>query len=60
MVLDHLLPSVELNSFFEWTVQVLSSLVAFYNILLEEHQVAFEMLEVGICSLVSKLTTVIQ
>jgi hypothetical protein len=51
MVLDHLLPSVQPQSF-EWTrASFEQSLAEFYAILLEEHlQVALEMLEVGICS----------
>jgi hypothetical protein len=51
MVLDHLLASVQPQSFSEWTCTSLEqSLEEFYTILLEEHlQVALEMLEVGIC-----------
>jgi hypothetical protein len=53
MMLDHLLPSRQLQSL-EWTcISFEQSLVQFYNILLEEHlQVALEMLEVGICCLI--------
>jgi hypothetical protein len=52
MVLDHLLPSLQLLSLLECTVTSFEqSLVKFYTILLEEHlQVALEMLEVEICS----------
>jgi hypothetical protein len=51
MVLDHPLPTVQQQSL-EWTHTSFEQSVAeFYTILLEEHlQVAFEMLEVGICS----------
>jgi hypothetical protein len=51
MVLDLLLPSIELQSFLEWTrTSFEQSLAEFYTIHLEEHlQVALEMLEVGIC-----------
>jgi hypothetical protein len=53
MVLDYILPSVQLQSFLEWTHRSFEeSLVEFYTILREEHvQVALEMLEMGICSL---------
>jgi hypothetical protein len=52
MVLDHLVSSLQLQSFLEWTgTSFEQSLAEFYTILLEEHlQVAVEMLEVGICS----------
>jgi hypothetical protein len=51
MVLDHLLPSVQSQSFLEWTSTSFEQSVAeFYTILLEEHfQIALEMLEMGIC-----------
>jgi hypothetical protein len=49
MVLDHLLPSIQPQSFLEWTRTSTTSeqsLAECYAILLEEHiQVAFEMLE---------------
>jgi hypothetical protein len=49
MVLDHLLPSIQLQAFLEWTRTSFEQSVAeFYTILLEEHlEVALEMLEVG-------------
>jgi hypothetical protein len=51
MVLDFLLPSVQLQSFLEWTLTSFEQSVAeFYTILLEHLQVALEMLEMGICS----------
>jgi hypothetical protein len=52
MVLDHLLPSVQQQSFLEWTcASCEQSLAEFYTILFEKHlQIALEMLEVGICS----------
>jgi hypothetical protein len=52
MVLDHFLPSVQPQSFLEWTrTSFEQSVVEFYTILLEKHlQVTLEMLEVGICS----------
>jgi hypothetical protein len=52
MVLGHLLPSVQPQSFLKWTrTSYEQSLVEFYTNLLEEHlQVALEMLEVEICS----------
>jgi hypothetical protein len=63
MVLDHLLPSVEQQSFLEWThTSFKQSLAEFCTILHEEHfQVALKMLEVGICSSLSspKLTRVV-
>jgi hypothetical protein len=63
MVLDHLLLSVQPQSFLEWTRTSFEQSVAeFYTILLEEHfKVALELLEVGICvSLYSpKLTRVV-
>jgi hypothetical protein len=51
MVLDHLLPSIQPQSFLEWIhTSFEQSLAEIYTILLEEHvQVALEMLEVGIC-----------
>jgi hypothetical protein len=51
MMLDHVLPSGELQSL-EWTCTSFEqSLAEFYTILLEEHvQVALDMVEVGICS----------
>jgi hypothetical protein len=59
MVLDHLLPSLQPESFLEWTLSsVEESLTEFYTILLEEHlEVAIEMLEVAISSQVSKTET---
>jgi hypothetical protein len=57
MVLEHLLPSIQPQSFLEWTGTSLGQFIAeFYAILLEEHlQVTLEKLEVGISSsLVSK------
>jgi hypothetical protein len=63
-MLDKLLPSVQQQSFLEWTpASFEQSLAEFYTTLLEEHlQVALEMLEVGICSSLQspKLTTVVQ
>jgi hypothetical protein len=52
MVLNHLLLSIQLQSFLEWIrTSFEQSLVEFYTILLEEHlQVALEMVEVGISS----------
>jgi hypothetical protein len=52
MVLDHFLPSIQLQSFFEWTHTSFEQSVAeFYTILLEEHlQVTLEILVVGICA----------
>jgi hypothetical protein len=51
MVLDHLLPSVQPQSFLEWTRASFEQYLAeFYTILPEEHQVMLEMLEVEICS----------
>jgi hypothetical protein len=48
MVLDRLLPSVHLQSFFEWTHTSFEQSVAeFYTILLEHLQVALEMLRDG-------------
>jgi hypothetical protein len=49
MVFDHLLPSVQPQSFLEWThTSFEQSLAEFYTIPLEEHlQVALEILEVG-------------
>ena len=48
MVLDHLLPLTQPQSFLEWTHTIIEQFLAkFYTILLEEHlQVALEMLEV--------------
>jgi hypothetical protein len=53
MVLDHLVPSVQPQTFLEWThTSFEKSLEEFYTILLEEHlQVALGMLDVGIYSL---------
>jgi hypothetical protein len=50
MALDHLLPSMQPQSFLEWTsTSFEQSLAEFYTILIEEHlQVALEMLEVRI------------
>jgi hypothetical protein len=47
MVLDHRLPSIQSESFLEWTrTNFEQSLVEFYTILPEEYlQVALEMLE---------------
>jgi hypothetical protein len=52
MVLDHLLPAIETQSFLEWTLTNFEqSLVEFYGILLDELlQVDLEILEEGICS----------
>jgi hypothetical protein len=52
MVLGHVLPSIQPQSFLEWTrTGCKQSLAEFYTILLEERlQVTLEMLEVGICS----------
>jgi hypothetical protein len=52
-MLDHLLLSVQLQTFFEWTrTSFEQSLAEFYTIILEERlKVALEMLEMGICSL---------
>jgi hypothetical protein len=52
MVLDNLLPSIQPQSFLEWTwTSFEQPLAEFYIIRLEEHlQVASEMLVVGICS----------
>jgi hypothetical protein len=52
MVLDHLLPSIQLLGMDSWTrTSFKQTLVEFYNVLLEEHlQVALEMLALGICS----------
>jgi hypothetical protein len=52
VVLDHLLPSTQPQSFFEWTrTSFGQSLAEIYTILLEEQlQVALEILELGICS----------
>jgi hypothetical protein len=52
MVLDHLLPSIQPQTFLEWTVTNFEqSLTEFYTILLEEHlQIALDLLEVGIRS----------
>jgi hypothetical protein len=63
MVLDYLLPSVQPQSFLDWThTSFEQSLAEFYTILFEEHfQVAVEM-EVVICSSLCspKLTRVVQ
>jgi hypothetical protein len=52
MVLNQLLPSIQPQSFLEWTLtRFYQSLAEFYPIFLEEHlQIALQMLEVGICS----------
>jgi hypothetical protein len=52
MVLNYLLPSIQLQSFLEWTrTSFEHSLAEFHIKLLEKHlQVALEMLEVGFCS----------
>jgi hypothetical protein len=52
MVLDHLLPSIEPQSFLEWIhTGSEQSLAEFYTILHEEHlQVTLEMSEAEICS----------
>jgi hypothetical protein len=52
MVLDLIVPSIQAQSFLEWTrTRFEQSLAEFYTILLEEHlQVALEVLEMGICS----------
>jgi hypothetical protein len=52
MVLNHLLPSIQLQSFLEWTrTSFEQSLEECYTTLLEEHvQVALDMLEEGIFS----------
>jgi hypothetical protein len=64
MLLDRLLPSIQPQSFLEWTrTSFEQPLAEFYAILLEEHfQVALEMLEVGIYSSHQspKLTIVVQ
>jgi hypothetical protein len=63
MVLDHLLPSIQPQSFLEWIrTSFEQSLAEFYIILLEERQAALEMLEVGFCSSVKsgKLIRAIQ
>jgi hypothetical protein len=51
MELDHLLPSIQPQSFLEWTHTSLEqSLAEFYTIILEEHfHVALEMMVVQIC-----------
>jgi hypothetical protein len=51
-MLGHLLPSVQPQSFLEWTrTSFEQSLAEFYTILVEEQrQILLEMLEVGICS----------
>jgi hypothetical protein len=50
MVLNHILPSIQPQSFLEWTrTSFEQSVKEFYIILLEEHlQVALEMLEVSV------------
>jgi hypothetical protein len=49
MVFYHLLPSIQLQSFLEWTqTSFEQSVVEFYIIILEGHlKIAVEMLEVG-------------
>jgi hypothetical protein len=50
-VFGHVLPSVQPQSFLEWTHSSFEPFLAeFYTILLEEHKFALEMLEVGIYS----------
>jgi hypothetical protein len=50
MAMDQLLPSVQLQSFLEWTLARFEQSVAeFYTILEEYLQTALEILEVGIC-----------
>jgi hypothetical protein len=53
MVLDYILHLKQAKYFLEWThTSSEQFLMEFYTILLEEHpQVALQMLEVGICSL---------
>jgi hypothetical protein len=53
MVLDHLLSSVQPQSFLEWSrTSFEQSIAEFYTVVLEAHlQGALQMLEVGICSL---------
>jgi hypothetical protein len=50
MMLDHLLPSIQLQTFLKWTRTSFEQYLAeIYTVLLEEHlQVALEMLEAGI------------
>jgi hypothetical protein len=64
MVLDHVLSSMQLQFFLEWTYKCLQqSLAEFYTILLQEHlQVTLEMLEVKISSSLwsPKLTRMVQ
>jgi hypothetical protein len=52
MVLDQRLLSIEPQSILEWTLSSFErSATEFYTVLLEEHhEVALEMLVVGICS----------
>jgi hypothetical protein len=52
MVLDHLLPSIERQSFLTWTrTSFEHSLAEIYANPVEEHlQVVLEILQVGICS----------
>jgi hypothetical protein len=49
MALDHLLPSIQPQSFLEWThTRFEQSLAEFYKVLLKEHlQVALEILGLG-------------
>jgi hypothetical protein len=49
MALDHFLPSIQLQSYLEWTrTSSEQSLAEFYTIILEEHlQLVFEMLDVS-------------
>jgi hypothetical protein len=50
MAMDHPLPSIQLQFFLDWIpTSFEQSLMEFYIILLEEHHVSLEVLEVGIC-----------
>jgi hypothetical protein len=64
MVLDHLLPLIQLQPFLEWTLTSFElSVVESYSILLEEHlRLALEMLQMTICSSLQspKLVKVVQ
>jgi hypothetical protein len=64
MVFDHILPSIQPQSFLEWIrTSFEQSLAEFYTIPFEEQlQDALEMLEVGICSSLyfPKLTEMVQ
>jgi hypothetical protein len=52
MVLDHLLPSIQLQTYLEWThTSFEQSLTEYYTIFLDEYlQVTLEILKIGICS----------